>query len=327
MSQDPNRSTRLLVLVEPNGSALRTVEHAMNEARDSLAEFGGSVVVDVRVLVHPDDPSSGTATRTEIEGALSGTRGGDAVDSRVATLPALATQPADVTERLRPIVGEQDVSRIVLAADTGVSVERLRETFGVGRVELVTADVARDRWRLLHPRGVRRFVTVFGLTYLFYLAIGGFVGGLDLLTGAVSAGIVALSLARVALHEEPTLGRTARRLGRMVVFLPVLLWEVVKANFVIAYVILHPRLPIDPSMETLETDTREGLERMVLANSITLTPGTLTVDVRERTFTIHSLTAGARADLEDGRLQRLVAWVFHGGEGGHRADDGGGVDR
>jgi len=69
-----------------------------------------------------------------------------------------------------------------------------------------------------------------------------------------------------------------------------------------------------------------------LANSITLTPGTLTVSVTDRAFTIHSLTAGARADLFDGGLERAVRFVFYGRESmaiatpRERGDDGGNSD-
>lgn len=176
-------------------------------------------------------------------------------------------------------------------------------------------ETTRERRRLLHPGGRRRLATIFGLTYLFYLAIGGFAGGADLVTGAISAAVATLAFSHVALREEPRLSRTVPRLARFLAFVPLLCWEILKANVTMAAVILHPRLPIDPAMETVEIGTEEGLERMVLANSITLTPGTLTVDVEGETFTIHSLTAAARDDLAGGRLLRAVAWVFHGPEG------------
>ncbi|WP_170977315.1 Na+/H+ antiporter subunit E [Halorussus salinisoli] len=238
---------------------------------------------------------------------------GKELRTRVDTVRLHGSDSASQTEAVLEYIGDQNISRLIVQADTRLSVERLRERIGVSRLELAPAEVTWERRRLIHSGGLRRLGAIFGFTYLFYLAIGGFVGGLDFLTGAVSAGVTAAALFRIAFSEEPTLARTGRRLGRFVAFLPVLHWEIAKANVAIAYVILHPRLPIDPSMRTVETDTREGLERMVLASSITLTPGTLVVDVHEREFTVHSLTAGARGDQIGGRLQRLVTWVFRGG--------------
>ena len=298
--------------MRPRSSAVETVEYALREASDTDAERGASPVVEVHVVVDSADSADVHETRRRIEESLSALEPGRETRWSVDIAPLDGEDPVSRTEALLARVENDRVSRIVLGADNELSVARLRNGFDETRVELAPAAEAPERRRLLHPGGARRFTAIFGLTYLFYLAVGGFAGGPDLVTGAISAGVVALSLSRVAFREEPTLDRTGLRIARTFVFLPVLLWEIVKANFVIAYLILHPRLPIDPSMGTVETATEEGLERMALANSITLTPGTLTVDVRDRAFTIHSLTAGARADVERGRLERLVAWVFHG---------------
>ncbi|MFB6303870.1 MAG: Na+/H+ antiporter subunit E [Haloferacaceae archaeon] len=306
MSQSSTPGARVLVVVGER-EAVPTVERGLREARDARADLEEPVTVDV-VLVADGD------VRTRVEAAVAAFDA-EGVTAACDAVSLPAGDPAARTDALLARVGDAPVSRCLVGPGVDLSAERLRERFGPAAVELAPAAVAGERRRLLHSGGWRRLATVFGLTYVFYLAVGGFAGGLDLLTGALSAGVVALSLSRVALREEPAFPRSAVRLARMAVFLPVLLWEVVKANVAIAYVILHPRLPVDPSVWTLETDTREGLERMVLANGITLTPGTLALDVDGRTFTVHSLTPAARSDLEGGRLERLVAWVFHGRDG------------
>jgi multicomponent Na+:H+ antiporter subunit E len=88
-------------------------------------------------------------------------------------------------------------------------------------------------------------------------------------------------------------------------------------------VLLDPRLPIDPSVEEIDVTAESDLERAVLANSITLTPGTLTVDVRDSTLVVHALTDASREGLRDGTLQRAVRFVFGGGrpEHGTEADE------
>ncbi|WP_435333258.1 Na+/H+ antiporter subunit E [Haloarchaeobius sp. TZWWS8] len=241
----------------------------------------------------------------------------------VSVKPVDETDPERRTEVVVGSIGPEPVTRLILPAESSLSVERLRELVGGTDVELAPTATRGGRRRLVHPGGVRRLVALFGATFLFYLSLGGFAGGVEYLTGAISAAVVSLSLSQVAMRNEPTVTRTLPRIGRMVVFLPVLLWEVLKANVVIAAIILHPRLPIDPSMSTLTTRTKHGLERTVLANSITLTPGTLTVDVQNETFVVHSLTTAARDDLDQGRLGRLVSWVFHGSESGAwRGGDG-----
>lgn len=322
MSQASSQASRFLVIVTSPDSVSQAIEYALLEARDLQAEFEEPVVVDIRVVTREESIDSGT--KDQIQRALSTFDSTAELRTRFEILTLTGDTSESRTESLLSQITDQHLSRLIVPADTDLSVARLRERFGTTTLELAPIGTPRHRRRLLHPGGLRRLGTIFGLTYLFYLAIGGFVGGLDLLTGAISAGVVALALSHVAFSREPTLKRTGGRLARMVVFLPVLVWEIVKANFVIASLILHPRLPIDPAVEVIETDTRDGLERMVLANSITLTPGTVTIDVHDREFTIHSLTAAAREDLHAGRLQRLVSWVFHGA--GHDGQHGDGSD-
>ena len=313
---------RFSVVVASGGAVVGPIEYALREARDLHAERGDPVTIDLCVLTSGGSIDAGT--RRRIQQTVSPFEAGGGLQSSIEPLGRPGTTAAARTDALLDHLGDRALSRLVIAGDTDLSVARLRERFGVTTVELAPTTTPDERRRLLHPGGRRRLGAIFGLTYLFYLAIGGFAGGADLVTGAISAAVVALALSHVALREEPTLGRTGWRLVRMVAVLPVLLWEIAKANVVIAAIILRPSLPIEPSMQVIDTDTSDGLERMVLANSITLTPGTLTIDVRDRAFTVHSLTARARRDLQRGRLQSLVGWVFHGsarpvprdGEGG-----------
>lgn len=62
-------------------------------------------------------------------------------------------------------------------------------------------------------------------------------------------------------------------------YLPLFLWEVIKANLDVAYRVLHPALPIRPGIVKVRTTLRSDTALTFLANSITLTPGTMTVDV------------------------------------------------
>ncbi len=62
-------------------------------------------------------------------------------------------------------------------------------------------------------------------------------------------------------------------------YLPVFFWEVVKANIDVAYRVIHPRLPISPGIVKVRTSLKSDTALTFLANSITLTPGTMSVDV------------------------------------------------
>jgi multicomponent Na+:H+ antiporter subunit E len=141
----------------------------------------------------------------------------------------------------------------------------------------------------------------------FYLALGDPGDPFDLATGAVSAAVVAVALGRIAFERPPSRATLASVL-RAVVFLPALLVAVVRANLALVAVVLDPRLPIDPSVVRIPAPDGR-FARALLANSITLTPGTLTIDVTDDELVVHALTDASRADLLDGGLARWVAFV------------------
>ena len=156
-----------------------------------------------------------------------------------------------------------------------------------------------------------RFAALFILSYAFYLVLGSF-SPFDLVTGGVTAAIVALTLDHVSFEVSPSARRVPGLALRMAIYTPYLLWEILVANFRVAYVVLHPDLPIDPSVERFEAAVWGGAAVTTLANSITLTPGTLTVEANGRSLHVHALTQNAREGLWEGGLERAVRFVFYG---------------
>lgn len=88
-----------------------------------------------------------------------------------------------------------------------------------------------------------------------------------------------------------------------------LLWlvvEVFKSNLAVARVILSPRLPIRPRVVDFHGHQKTDLGRFIYANSITLTPGTITVRLDAEGFRIHALTEEALDGTEEGEMDRRV---------------------
>jgi len=106
-----------------------------------------------------------------------------------------------------------------------------------------------------------------------------------------------------------------KRLFAFVVYLCVLLIEIVKANIDIAYRVLHPKMPIKPGIVTIRTNLKQDLAKLMLANSITLTPGTFTVDVIEDKLLIHWINVRAE-DLDtatrliSGKFEKYLKTIF-----------------
>ncbi|KAB1190633.1 hypothetical protein GJR96_16385 [Haloferax sp. MBLA0076] len=145
------------------------------------------------------------------------------------------------------------------------------------------------------------------VAFTFYIFLGDPTDWFDIVTGAVSAVVVALVLGRVVFEHPPTV-RTVGTLARAMVFLPYLLFAVVRANLSLAVVLLDPRLPIDPSVVRIPAPDGR-LATALLANSITLTPGTLTIDVDGDDIVVHTLTDATREELLAGGLARAVGFV------------------
>jgi multicomponent Na+:H+ antiporter subunit E len=148
------------------------------------------------------------------------------------------------------------------------------------------------------------------VAYAFYLSLGDPTDPFDLVTGAVSAALVAWVLGGVTFPNTPSRA-TAQAFVRGAVFLPILLVAVVRANLSLAAVVLNPRLPIDPSLVRVPRPPGT-VGTALLANAITLTPGTLTVDVEEDHLLVHALTADTRAGLVGWPVVRAAAFVTDG---------------
>jgi multicomponent Na+:H+ antiporter subunit E len=78
----------------------------------------------------------------------------------------------------------------------------------------------------------------------------------------------------------------------------------------VAYIVLHPKLPIEPGLLRFRTRLRSQVGHVILANSITLTPGTITVDLSDGTYLVHALVPGAAASLLEAKMQSKLEAIF-----------------
>ena len=83
--------------------------------------------------------------------------------------------------------------------------------------------------------------------------------------------------------------------------------EVFRSSLEVSRVVLSPRLPISPTVVTFESRCEAAIDQAILGNSITLTPGTLTLQIEEGQFFVHALTESGADDIAGGELHRRVA--------------------
>ncbi len=132
----------------------------------------------------------------------------------------------------------------------------------------------------------RNFLYLFILLLLVWLALTSTVRWQELTVGIVISLILSFFLSKTFLK----LGLPALSIKRIVfffVYLGVLFKEIIKANVDVAYRIIHPKMPIKPGIVVIKTSLKQDIAKMILANSITLTPGTFTLDIVDDTFLIH----------------------------------------
>jgi len=156
---------------------------------------------------------------------------------------------------------------------------------------------------------------VFLLLMIFWLLLSGYLDLFHVGSGILCCAIVTLISGDLVFTEGKSLIRSARIFLRFILYIPLLLLEILYANIDVAYRVLHPSMPIDPGLITIETPFTGDVLRTAFANAMTLTPGTITVDVSGGTFTVHALVlAGGEKDLLETRdIQNHLGAIFEEG--------------
>jgi multicomponent Na+:H+ antiporter subunit E len=104
-------------------------------------------------------------------------------------------------------------------------------------------------------------------------------------------------------------GLTVPRL-RIVWYFPWLVGRIIQSGFHLSVLILHPALPIDPKLIRHRTKLRTEAGIVLLGNSITLTPGTITVEVDFQDLVVHAMDDKSADDVTSFRIERQIAGLF-----------------
>ena len=154
----------------------------------------------------------------------------------------------------------------------------------------------------------------FIVLYIFWIFLSGHFQIKWLVIGAFSAGLVTYLTHNIFIPDTTEnwsgIKFLFRSAFRFTLYLPWLILAIIKANLQVAAILIKPRMPIDPVMLQFETKLSKRMAMVTLANSITLTPGTITVELEKGKYIIHSLVPGCAGDLETGVMQNKVAWIF-----------------
>lgn len=156
---------------------------------------------------------------------------------------------------------------------------------------------------------ILRFIILFGLWLIF----SGRFDYLHISFGVVSVSIVIFinyKLMKINLFPERGEPNIPVKLHRIPMYILLMSWEILVASLQVAYLVIHPKMPIKPALVTFRTKLPSAAAKVVLGNSITITPGTLTIDIEHDKFLVHCLIPGSSSSLESGQVQSRIMKLF-----------------
>ncbi len=120
---------------------------------------------------------------------------------------------------------------------------------------------------------------------------------------------------RKCLRDPGAKRLTARQVLLLAGYAVVLVWEIVKSSLTVIRIATAPKIEIEPQIVFFHTDLKEERFRVILANSITLTPGTITVLLENNVLCVHCLDKSMAEGLEDSVFVRRLRRIEQCGRG------------
>jgi multicomponent Na+:H+ antiporter subunit E len=149
-----------------------------------------------------------------------------------------------------------------------------------------------------------------GTLFVFWLLLSGIYTPFLVLSGLGAAAAVAALAWRMRLADRE--GYPVHLARAVFVYWPWLAGEILKAGWQVSRIILDPRLPVSPTLARFRPSQKSAAGLVTHANSITLTPGTVTVDIDRGEFVVHALTREGAAGLAGSEMDRRVGRIEGG---------------
>lgn len=151
-----------------------------------------------------------------------------------------------------------------------------------------------------------RFLLASVILFSFWFLLSGETNIILIISGIISSLFVAYLSCDLIISEK-NLRKNIFMYIRFLKYLPYLIKEIILANLDVVYRVLHPKLPVDPVVVRFNTELETEFCIVTYANSITLTPGTVTIDVgKKKEFIVHSLTSKYAESLLSRSMEKRV---------------------
>jgi len=142
-----------------------------------------------------------------------------------------------------------------------------------------------------------KYIATFIVLFLVYLLLAGFAVE-ELILGAMISALLTVILAKFVDYQIDIL-LPVKLVKFLVIYLPVFIWKLIIANLDVAKRVLSPKIPLNPGIVKIHTHLKGDFGKLVLANSITLTPGTLSIDIVDNYIYVHTVDVKGKTEEEN----------------------------
>jgi len=161
---------------------------------------------------------------------------------------------------------------------------------------------------------MKKYLALFIITLIFWLLVTFSLSLYNIIVGVVAALITSYLFGRYFVTDVRKFLQP-KRYAWLILYIFIFLWECIKANFDVAYRVLHPAMPIKPGIVRVPIEIKTDIAKTMLANSITMTPGTIAVDVKDDIMYVHWIYVSSE-DPEvytrkvSGRFENYIKKIF-----------------
>jgi len=157
-------------------------------------------------------------------------------------------------------------------------------------------------------------IIAFLILFAFWIALTFSLSPENIITGAAAALVTVILFGRYFITDVRKLFQLSRYFWFIIYFF-IFLWACIRANFDVAYRVIHPAMPIKPGIVKIEISLKSDIAKTILANSITMTPGTISVDLVDNILYVHwiyvsSLDPEVYRNEIAGRFEKYIKKIF-----------------
>ena len=154
-----------------------------------------------------------------------------------------------------------------------------------------------------------KYIITFFILFLNWVIWSGMFDAFHLSLGVISCLLVIYMSHDILFTREKFTSKHLIEVIRFIKYIPWLLYQIVLSNIYVARLVMSPKMPIEPYMIRVKVRLKKDISIVTYANSITLTPGTITADIKEGEFCVHCISKKVADDLPC-EMENKVAYIF-----------------